>query len=510
MDLNALINRINDAIWGMPLIALCLGAGIYFSIRTRFLQLRHLKGMVTQLWQGQASDAGISSFQGFAMALGGRVGTGNIAGVATAIAMGGPGALFWMWAIAFLGAGSAFIESALAQVYKDKVNGEYRGGPSYYIQHGLGIKWYASLFAIVTVISCGLLLPGIQSNSIASATHSALNLPLWVSGFLTTGLLGLIIFGGVKRMGRVAELAVPFMALGYMLMAVVIIIVDFRRVPDVLRMVFESAFGMDATFGGLVGSSIAWGVKRGIFSNEAGQGTGPQAAAAAEVAHPAQQGLVQAFSVYVDTLGVCTATGLMLLLTGQYNIADGKGGFITQNLPGIEHGPAFTQYAVDTLIPGFGPIFVAIALFFFAFTTLMAYAYYAESNMAYLIRGPKQRLAITAIRLGLLAMTLFGSLKTATLMWALGDIGVGLMAWLNLIAILALGGIGIKVIKDYEAQVKTGQPLNFDPSRLGITNASFWTERKENQASRGANTHSPFITQPITSSTRDSKKEEEA
>ena len=479
MNLHALVDTLNGWLWGLPLVLLCLGAGVVFSVWTRFLQVRHFKGMIQQLWQGQASESGISSFQGFAMALGGRVGTGNIAGVATAIAMGGPGALFWMWAIAFLGAGSAFIEAALAQVWKEKVDGEYRGGPSYYIERGLGQRWYAILFAAVTVLSCGLLLPGIQANSIAAACESALHVPTWATGLAVTALLSLIIFGGVKRIGRVAELAVPFMALGYMLMAMVIVVLDWRRVPEVLRLVVTSAFGLGPAFGGIAGSAIAWGVKRGIFSNEAGQGTGPQAAAAAEVAHPAQQGLVQAFSVYVDTLGVCTATGLMILLTGQYNVADGKGGFLVANIPGVEHGPLYTQRAVDTVLPGFGPGFVAVALFFFAFTTLLAYAYYAESNVAYLMRGRHPKWGIAAIRAGLLGVTYFGSVRTAGLMWAMGDIGVGLMAWLNLVAILLLARTGLKVLRDYEAQVKAGTPLTFHPGKLGIRNTACWGEPDE-------------------------------
>ncbi|HAH06741.1 MAG TPA: sodium:alanine symporter [Elusimicrobia bacterium] len=474
MELASIVDLVNGWVWGTPLVVLCLGAGVFFSFWTRFLQVRHIKDMVTQLWQGKTSESGISSFQGFAMALGGRVGTGNIAGVATAIAMGGPGALFWMWVIAFLGAGSAFIESALAQVWKEKVDGQYVGGPAYYIERGLKMKWYAVLFAATTVVSCGFLLPGIQSNSIATAFQGAFRVPMWVSGLFTTALLGLVIFGGVKRIGRVAELAVPFMALGYLLMALAIVIIDFRRVPEMLALIFSSAFGAHAAFGGIAGSAIAWGVKRGIFSNEAGQGTGPQAAAAAEVAHPAQQGLVQAFSVYVDTLGVCTATGIMLLLTGQYNVADGKGGFLTQNLPGVEHGPAYTQLAVDTVLPGFGSAFVAVALFFFAFTTIMAYAYYAESNVDYLLRGRSTRWGIRAIRVVLLAMTFFGSVRTVGLAWAMGDIGVGLMAWLNILAILALGKVGVKVLRDYEEQVKAGKPLSFDPAKLGIPDTACW------------------------------------
>jgi AGCS family alanine or glycine:cation symporter len=470
VNLETIVNAVSGWIWSWPLVALCLGAGVLFSFWTRFLQLRHIKEMVRLLWTGKASATGISSFQGFAMALGGRVGTGNIAGVATAIAMGGPGALFWMWAIAFLGAGTAFVESALAQVWKEKRTGEYRGGPSYYIEHGLGIKWFAIIFAASTVISCGLLLPGIQSNSIAMAFESGLNVPAWATGALVTVLLALVIFGGVRRIGMVAQLLVPFMALAYILMSIMVVVVDIQRVPEMLRLIIYSAFGAESIFGGMLGSAIAWGVKRGIYSNEAGQGTGPIAAAAAEVKHPAEQGLVQAFSVYVDTLGVCTATGLMILLTNSFNVISAN----LHHLPDVEPGPHYTQAAIDTVLPGFGSGFVAIALFFFAFTTIMAYAYYAESNAAYLVRGKASKEVIAAVRIGLLYMALFGSMRTATLMWTIGDIGVGLMAWLNLIAILALGGVGIKVLKDYERQKAGGEPLRFEPEKLGIKNTECW------------------------------------
>ncbi|MCL1909156.1 MAG: alanine:cation symporter family protein [Holophagaceae bacterium] len=474
MDLSTLVDMVNGWVWGAPLIILCLGAGVVFSVWTRFFQLRHFKSVAVQLWHGKESEKGLSSLQSFAMALGGRVGTGNIAGVATAIAMGGPGALFWMWVLAFLGAGSAFIEDSLAQVWKEKRTGEYRGGPSYYIEHGLGLKWYAMIFALATVISCGLLLPGIQSNSIALAFDSAFDIPTWITGVTVTALLALVIFGGAKRIGRVAQVVVPFMAMAYIVMSLIVVVIDYDRVPAMISLVFSSALGMNEAFGGIVGSAIAWGVKRGIFSNEAGQGSSPIAAAAAEVKHPAQQGIVQAFSVYVDTLGVCTATGLMLLLTGTYNVVRPDGTYIVNNMPGAEHGPVYTQAAIDTIIPGFGSGFVAIALFFFAFTTVMAYAYYAESNMAYMVRGKASKMCIAAIRIGLLGMVFFGSMRSATMMWSMGDIGVGLMAWLNLIAILCLGGVGIKVLRDYERQLKEGGPLHFDPEKLGIKNTECW------------------------------------
>jgi len=379
-----------------------------------------------------------------------------------------------MWMIAFLGAGSAYIESALAQVWKEEIGGVYRGGPSYYIRKGLGQKWYAVLFAVITILSCGILLPGIQANSIAVAFHNVYR-PLTpaLSGIAVTVLLGLIIFGGVKRIGKAAELMVPFMAIGYVLMAVIIIVLEFKRVPSMLALVVSSAVGKNAIFGGIVGSAISWGVKRGIFSNEAGQGTGPQAAAAAEVSHPGQQGLVQAFSVYVDTLFVCSATGFMILLTGMYNVSDGRGGYLVSNLPGVEASPVWTQQGIDSLLRGFGGHFVAIALFFFAFTTLMAYAFYTESNVAYLFKA-KSKIVIPLARIFLLGMTFFGAVRTIRLAWALGDIGVGLMAWLNIIAILLLTRVGLATLKDYEAQRKSGQPLYFDPNKLGIRDAGLW------------------------------------
>ncbi|MBN2199892.1 MAG: alanine:cation symporter family protein [Candidatus Aminicenantes bacterium] len=479
--MESVVEAINSYVWSLPLVILCLGAGVYFSIRTRFLQVRLIKDMVGQLFLGKASKKGVSSFQGFAMALGGRVGTGNIAGVATAIGFGGPGALFWMWMIAFLGAGSAYIEAALGQVWKEEIGGVYRGGPAYYIEKGLGQKWYAVIFALITILSCGILLPGIQANSIAVAFQGAFPaITPTISGLFVTALLALIIFGGVKRIGRTAELMVPFMAVGYVVMALIIVIIDIKRVPAVLAMIFNSAVGKNAVFGGILGSAVLWGVKRGIFSNEAGQGTGPQAAAAAEVPHPAKQGLVQAFSVYVDTLFVCTATGFMILLTGVYNVADGKGGYLVKNLvdsqgAAVEAGPLWTQAGIDTLLRGFGAHFVAIALFFFAFTTLLAYAFYTESNVAYLFKK-KSRIAIPLARIFMLFMVFYGAIRTAKLAWGMGDIGVGLMAWLNIIAILLLSKVGLATLKDYERQKREKvKELTFDPGSLGIRHASLWT-----------------------------------
>lgn len=472
--MKTVVDLINGLVWSQGLIVFCLGAGLYFSIRTRFLQVRHVGRMFRLLFHSKASATGVSTFQAFSLAVSGRVGTGNIAGVATAIAYGGPGAVFWMWAIAFVGAGSAFVEAALAQIYKRRIGGQFRGGPAYYIEYGLGKRWYGVAFAAVTILACGFLLPGVQSNGIATAMQNAFEIPLWVSGAVIAGLLALIVFGGVKRIGRAAEGIVPFMALGYLLMAAGVIVVHLDRVPGVFALIFRSAFGADAAFGAVLGLAIQWGVKRGIYSNEAGQGTAPMAAAAAESRHPAEQGLVQAFSVYVDTWLVCSATAFMILLTGSYNVIDPSGGFLAEKLPGVAMGPGFTQAAVDSILPGFGAAFVAVALFLFAFTTLMAYYYYAETSLAYLASRFASGWSLQALRLVFVAIAFAGAVRHADLAWAMGDIGVGLMAWLNLVAIILLTRPALACLRDYERQLRVGQEPVYIARDCGVTTATEW------------------------------------
>ncbi len=469
-----IIIAINDIIWSNFLIYLCLGIGIYFSTITRFLQIRYLKEAVRLLVDGSSSDRGVSSFQAFTMAIAGRVGTGNIAGVATAIALGGPGAVFWMWIIAFLGSASAFVEATLGQIYKQVENGEYRGGPAYYIEKGLGVKWYAMLFAGATILSTAFFLPAVQSNSIASSIDNAFNIPVEHTGFAVTVLLALIIFGGVKRIGKVAEIVVPFMAAAYVLMAVIIIALHASEIPAVFGLIMRAAFGFEPAFSGILGMAVSWGVKRGIYSNEAGQGTAPHAASAAEVSHPAKQGLVQAFSVYVDTLFICSATAFMIIFTGQYNVVNDTGGFIVENLPGVSIGPEYTQFAISAHFPAIGSGFVAIALLFFAFTTIMAYYYIAETNLSYLNKDGAPKWKLWILRSLLLISTFYGSIKTAEMAWMLGDIGVGMMAWLNIIAIFLLRKPALLALKDYQRQRKAGKDPRFNPKELGIDNADFW------------------------------------
>lgn len=469
-----IIDIINGVIWSNALIFLCLAAGVYFSFATKFVQISYFQEMIRLLFGGKSSDKGVSSFQAFAIAISGRVGTGNIAGVATAIAMGGPGAIFWMWIIAFLGASSAFIESTLGQIYKEVNNGLYRGGPAYYIEKGLGIKWYAILFSLVTIISTVLCLPGVQSNSIALSVNNAFDIPVHYTGTIVTFFLGIIILGGVKRISKVAEIVVPFMAMAYILMAVTIIAINITEVPSVFALIIKSAFNLEATYSGVFGMAIAWGVKRGIYSNEAGQGTAPHAAAAAEVSHPVKQGLVQSFSVYVDTLFVCTATALMILFTGQFNVENPEGGFIVENLPGVPFGPEFTQFAIGAHFPSIGKGFIAISLLFFAFTTIMAYYFIAEANLSYLTRNKSTKWAVKLLQLAILSATFYGSIKTAEVAWTLGDIGVGMMAWLNIIAILLLRKPAFKAFDDYKEQRKAGKDPVFIAKNIGLENTDLW------------------------------------
>ncbi|MGR5145768.1 alanine/glycine:cation symporter family protein [Photobacterium alginatilyticum] len=492
--MQSLVDFLNGIIWSPVLIYLCLGAGLFYSIATRFVQIRHFREMWRLLLSGKSSDQGISSFQALAVSLSGRVGTGNIAGVAAAIGFGGPGAVFWMWVVAFLGAATAYSESALAQIYKEEdEDGQFRGGPAYYIEKAMGQKWYAWIFAIATIFACGVLLPGVQSNSIGNAVEAAfgtggmiettigtISLAKIVTGTVVSIILAFIIFGGVKRIASFTQIVVPFMALAYIIIAFIIILLNINLVPTVFGMIVGDAFTPMAG----VGAAIGWGVKRGVYSNEAGQGTGPHAAAAADVDHPAQQGLVQSFSIYIDTLLVCSATAFMIIITGAYNVHGGaEGTFLVQNLAADigANGPVFTQMAIESAMPGIGKPFIAFALFFFAFTTILAYYYIAETNIAYIRRSLKLPGMMFVLKIVLTVAVFYGTVKAANLAWAMGDVGVGLMAWLNIVGILIiffLSKPALKALNDYEAQQKAGvTKFTFDPVKLGIKNADYWEKR---------------------------------
>lgn len=492
---------IAGALWSNWLVYLVLFSGILYTIVLKAPQLLRIREMVAQLIGGGDSSRGVSSFEAFAMALGGRVGVGNIMGVATAIHFGGPGAMFWMWITALLGAGVAVVESSLAQVYKVEVNGEYRGGPAYYMTRG--IKWPLVGTILGFVYACAAILaftvtgPTIQSNSIAMSMKGAWNIPPAATGIVVAILFCLVIFGGMKRIGKVCGFLVPFMAAAYILLGLVILVLDADQVPEMFRLIFSAAFGQDAMFGGMLGAIIMWGVKRAVYSSEAGTGSGAQASAAAEVSHPVKQGLAQGFSVYIDTTFVCTITGLMILVTGQYNVvAPDKTTQIINNLPGVGN-PQYTQSAIDSVFPGFGAGFVAIAMFLFAFTTLLSFGFYADTNIAFLLRGGrKARIANIVVQLVLTASIVIGAIRKSDFAWNMADIGVGLYSWINLVGLLFLVGTAMKVMKDYAQQRKEGLDPVFDPARVGIHDVPLWNEIAARYRAEHANDGTALIGVP--------------
>ena len=521
----SVVETLNSWVWSPALVGLCLLTALYFSLRTRFVQVRRLGEMCRLLFSTDNNQkTGITSFQAFAMALSGRVGTGNIVGVATAIGFGGPGAIVWMWVIAFFGAGSAFVEATLAQIFKENHHGQYRGGPAYYIEKGLHSTFFGCVFAVVTAVSCGLFLPPVQCNGISLSMSQSFGVQPWVVGLVVASLIALVIIGGVKRIANVAQVVAPFMAILYILLSVVVLVAHYKLVPGVFLDILRGAVGMHQVGAAILGSTISWGVKRGIYSNEAGQGTGPIVAAAAKVSHPVKQGLVQAFSVYIDTLLVCTATAMMILACQTYNILDsvqvtsaGEAtvSYLQQNpgAPDGEPGVFYTIEAIGTVIGSraAGSI-VSIALFFFAFTTIMAYYYYAETNLVYLFsrfrrnslrkmrkknrevedfekaKGELERadmafgddrnekVVIWVLRICTVIAVFIGSLTTSGVTWTLGDIGVGTMAWINLVAILLLSPKALQALRDYERAKKDGEEPRFDPTKLNIKGGEFWEE----------------------------------
>ena len=458
--MNNVVSTINNIVWNPGLVVLLLLAGLYFSVRTRMVQVRCFGLMFRSLFgKRKGSDQGISSFEAFCIALSGRVGTGNIVGVATAIAFGGPGAVFWMWVVAFFGASTAFVESTLSQMYKFKHSSGYRGGPFSFIEEGLKQRWLGIVFAIVTIVACAFCLTMVQSNGVSMAVTNSFPVPAWVCGVVLAVILGIVIVGGVKRIAKVAAIVTPFMAFGYIALSLVVVAFHIQEVPAVLGDIFTSAFGLNPVCGGIIGSTIAMGVKRGIFSNEAGQGTGAIVSAAADVPYPAQQGLAQSFSVYVDTLFVCTATALMILTSGTYNIIDSStGDLLLANAPELGNNYAgYTQSAVDSVFAGFGSQFVSVAMVFFVFSTIMAYYFYSESSIIYLFKGKntrREKLVIRLLQVIMLASVVFGAVREADVVWQLGDIGVGLMAWFTVIAIIILCPKAIQALKDFESLKK--------------------------------------------------------
>ncbi|MFS1538873.1 MAG: alanine/glycine:cation symporter family protein [Candidatus Phlomobacter fragariae] len=452
-----LIDNFNNILWSGVLIYLLLGVGIYFTLGTGLIQFRHFGHMFTILKNSNKSDSsGISSFQALCTSLAARVGTGNLTGVAIALTAGGPGAIFWMWIVALIGMATSFAESTLAQLYKTKDDhGNYRGGPAYYMEKGLKMRWMGVLFSIFLIIAFGLVFNSVQANSIAQATLVAFGFnPLYV-GIGLAIICGIIIFGGLRSIARVAELVVPIMAIAYLILAFWVMSNNIERLPDVFLLIIKHAFGLQETVGGVVGYGVAQamtqGIQRGLFSNEAGMGSAPNAAAAASPypPHPASQGYVQMLGVFMDTLVICSATAIIIISSGALDSAEAT-------ISGIE----LTQRALSSAIGYWGAIFIAIAIFFFGFTSIIANYAYAESNMVFLENNHTAGLYI--LRLATLGMVIFGSMAEMPLVWKLADVSMGLMALTNLIAILMLSGIVFKLTEDYNKQRKAGKLPTFD------------------------------------------------
>lgn len=438
------INEINDLLWTYILIIMLLGCAIWFSFRTRFVQFRMLREMIVLLSEsagkGDKSEKHVSSFQAFAISIASRVGTGNLAGVATAIAIGGPGAIFWMWVIALLGASSAFVESTLAQLYKIRGKDSFVGGPAYYMKKGLKQPWMGVIFAILISITFGFAFNSVQSNTICAATEHAFGIdPTWM-GIVLTVLTLVIIFGGVQRIAKVSSIIVPIMALGYIGLALVIVVLKINHLPEVISLIVSHAFGWEQALGGGVGIALMQGIKRGLFSNEAGMGSAPNAAATAHVSHPVKQGLIQTLAVFTDTILICTCTAFIILFSGA-------------PIDGSANGVQLTQMALTNEIGASGSIFIAVALFFFAFSSILGNYYYGEANIRYLT-GKKY--VLYAYRILVSGMVLFGSLATLDMVWSLADVTMGLMAVCNLIAILFLGKYAFRLLTDYRTQKKAG------------------------------------------------------
>lgn len=451
-----LINLMNDLLWGSILVYLLVGVGIYFTYRLGFIQIRHFGHMFSVLKNSRKSDqAGISSFQALCTSLAARVGTGNMAGVAVALTVGGPGAIFWMWMTAMLGMATSFAESTLAQLYKTRdKDGNYRGGPAYYMEKGLGMRWMGILFSVFLMIAFGLVFNAVQANSISNAMHTAFGFDPKMVGISIVLLSSFVIFGGIRKIARTAELIVPVMALLYLVIALFVVAMNIDKLPAVLALIIKSAFGFEQAAAGGLGYAIAQaminGVKRGLFSNEAGMGSAPNAAASATPypPHPASQGYVQMLGVFVDTVVICSATMAIILMSGEY-VPHGE-------ITGIE----LTQRALNSQVGEWGGVFVALAIFFFAFTSIIANYSYAETNLIFLEHNNKK--GLVAFRLVFLAMVMFGALATLPTVWAMADVSMGLMAIVNLIAILLLSGTVIKLAQDYNRQLKAGKVPTFD------------------------------------------------
>lgn len=467
MSFNDILTEINDVMYTYILIIMLVGTGLYFTIRTKGVQFRLLKdGIMSMMDKSEEDENGkkkVSSFQALMISTASRVGTGNIAGIATAIATGGPGAVFWMWITALIGGASAFIESTLAQVYKVREDGQFRGGPSYYMERALGKRWMGILFSILLIICFAYGFNGLQSYNMSSAleyyipNYTETMIPL-VVGIILAVATGLVIWGGVHRIGFISSVMVPIMAVAYILISLATVVMNITEMPKIFGIIFENAFDFQAIAGGFAGSAVVIGIKRGLFSNEAGMGSAPNASASADVEHPVKQGLVQVISVFIDTILICSSTAMILFTSG------------VEGLDGIP----YVQAAISENVGTWGIHFITVSIFAFAFSSVIGNYYYAESNIMFI---KNNKVLLFVFRVTCVLAVFLGAQADFSLVWNIADVTMGLMAIVNIVAILLLGKIAIKVLKNYEQKKKRGENPVFYEDEVGLT-GTVWN-RKE-------------------------------
>lgn len=470
--LDSIISTGNTILWSYVLIGMLLILGVYFTVRTNFVQIKLLGETIKVLGQGRGSvenedgEKGVSAFQAFCISVASHVGTGNLAGVAIAVAVGGPGAVFWMWVIALIGASSSFVENTLAQIYKVKDKNGFRGGPAYYMEKALGQRWMGLTFSVIITVVFGLIFNSVQANTISAAFETAFGIDKLYVGLGLTALTCLVIFGGIKRIAKVAETIVPVMATAYVLVAVFVLAKNASLIPQTLNLIFSSAFGLEQAVGGGIGAAMMQGIKRGLFSNEAGMGSAPNAGATSTVSHPVKQGLIQMFGVFVDTIIICTATAMVVLISGEY---------ATEGLTGIQ----LTQTALSSQVGSWGNTFIAACILLFAFSSIIGNYYYGESNIEFL-NGNKT--VLTAFRFAVLGMVFWGTQTAVQIVWNMADLFMGVMAVINLIAIAMLGKVAFAALEDYISQKRQGIDPVFHVDNIeGLENVECWGTSKEDR-----------------------------
>ncbi|WP_412734105.1 alanine/glycine:cation symporter family protein [Halalkalibacterium halodurans] len=463
--LEKIIEHGNNFLWSYLLIALLVGLGVFFTIRTKFAQITNIKEMFRLMKESPSTSDGkkrVSSFGAFCISAASRIGTGNLAGVAIAITLGGPGAIFWMWVVAIFGSVLSFIESTLAQVYKVKDKNGFKGGPAYYMEKALGQRWLGITFAILITFCFGLTFNSVQANTISAAFEEAFGFNSAVIGVVLAVVVGFVIFGGVKRIAKVSQVVVPVMAGFYLLLAAYVVIFNIGEVPAVFQLIVSSAFGLEQAIGGGIGAAIMNGVKRGLFSNEAGMGSAPVAAATADVSHPAKQGFIQTLGVFVDTLLICSATAFIILLAGTPD----------EGLSGIQ----ITQAALSSHVGSWATYFVAFAILLFCFSSIIGNYYYGESNLEYI---KENKSVIFLFRLAVLGMIIYGSVESLATVWDLADLFMALMALVNLVALALIGKVSLAVLQDYLKQKKEGKdPVFYSSNIEGLKHTECW-EKEE-------------------------------